>query len=389
MNNSGGYCSGSIHRSKNAKGSSLDMREHVTKEKSEGQIVKGHPAAPGKSLPEHPASGLCLPEEWRLWVAENRLLGTPDDRLTDVLLQSGFDADLIQAELDRLGNDSYYLVAERMAQRFNKLKSVLDVRHSLSGLSYSAGSVERRSKISSDEFLERYYAANRPVILTGLLANTAARKRWTPAYLAQVCGDTTVQIMSGRQEDPRYEINSESHKREIKLAEYIEMVTQGGPSNDYYLVANNGFFDRPEVKALRDEVPQIPEYLNAADSKRKVFFWFGPAGTVTPLHHDLMNVLAAQITGRKRFTLIPPEQTAYLYNEIGVYSEVDCGQPDYSRHPLYRHVRPLTAVLGPGDVLFIPVGWWHYVKSLDVAIMVSYINFHYPNDFEWFHPHLR
>src|ERR1019366_3072751 len=157
----------------------------------------------------------------------------------------------------------------------------------------------------------------------------------------------------------------------------------------YYLVANNGFFDVPETQALLNEVPQLQEYLDPSNTKRKVFFWFGPAGTVTPLHHDVMNVMVAQVFGRKQFTLIAPEQTPYVYNETSVYGEVNCSDPDYSRHPLYREATPIHVEIGPGDVLFIPVGWWHYVRSIETSIMVSYINFRLPNAFEWFHPDTR
>jgi len=30
------------------------------------------------------------------------------------------------------------------------------------------------------------------------------------------------------------------------------------------------------------------------------------------------------------------------------------------------------ALLGPGDVLFIPEGWWHFVSSPQTAISVSF-----------------
>src|SRR6266567_8303763 len=250
-----------------------------------------------------------LPAEWLSWVIEGRLEGIPPEQIANDLVQAGFESDFAEAELHRIQRDPAYLIANRMAQRFNKLKSLLNVKDSLANLAYGAGSIERRSRISEAQFLERYYSTNRPVILTGLLANSEARKGWNPGYLAEVCGDATVQIMSGRQSDPNYEINCESHKREIRMAEYVEMVQTGGPSNDYYLVANNGFFNRPEVQRLASEVPLFPEYLNHSDRDRKEFLWFGPAGTVTPLHHDVMNVLIAQIYGRKRFTLIAPEQT--------------------------------------------------------------------------------
>jgi ribosomal protein L16 Arg81 hydroxylase len=329
-----------------------------------------------------------LPAEWRSWIAENRLVGTTDEQITATLLESGFEGNLVVAEMEVLRDDPYYLMADRIAQRYNKLKSFLDVRFSLAGLAYGAGSIERRSNVSGPEFLERYYVTNRPVILTGLLANSEARRRWTPEYLAAVCGDAMVEIMASRHSDPYYEVNSESHKREVRMGDYVAMVRDGGKSNDYYLVANNRFFGRPDMQRLYSEVPLLPEYLDHTECQHKVFFWFGPGGTVTPLHHDLMNVLVAQVYGRKRFTLIAPEQTPYIYNDVGVYAGVDCGEPDYSRHPLYRHVRPISVVIGPGDILFIPVGWWHYVTGLDVSIMVSYVNFKFPNEFQWFSPNI-
>ena len=330
-----------------------------------------------------------LPSDCLAWLVERRLEGSSPEQIANELVKAGFERDLAETELQRLNRDPAYAAADRMTQRFNKLKSIFDVKSSLANLAYGSGSVERRSKISEAEFLERYYSANKPVILTGLLASSPARQKWNPRYLAEVCGDATVQIMSGRQSDPRSEINCESHKREIRMADYVEMVEAGGSSNDYYLVANNGFFDRSDVQPLTREIPLLPDYLDHSNPGRKVFLWFGPAGTITPLHHDVMNVMVAQIYGRKRFTLIPPEQTPYVYNNTGVYGEVDCGKPDYSKHPLYRQCKPISFVLTPGDVLFLPVGWWHYVKALDVSIMVSYINFKLPNAFEWSNPDFR
>jgi ribosomal protein L16 Arg81 hydroxylase len=166
------------------------------------------------------------------------------------------------------------------------------------------------------------------------------------------------------------------------------MVLEGGPSNDYYLVANNEFFNCPETQALLDEAPAFADYLDPSDRNGKVYLWFGPTGTVTPLHHDIMNILVAEVYGRKRFTFVPPEETTYIYNGLGVYSDVDCKNPDYARHPLYQYANPISLVLGPGDVLFIPVGWWHHVEALDTSIMLSYTNFRFPNDYEWFHPNL-
>jgi len=334
-------------------------------------------------------TSMSLTPEWLLWAAESRLHGSSDEQIHTILVEAGYDDTVVAQAFDTLRNDPYCLVADRTVQRWKKLKSLLDIRRSLANLSYGSGCVERRSGVSQGEFLERYYAANRPVILTGLLAQSSAFMYWTPEHFAQTCGDAMVQVMFGRQSDPSYEINSDSHKIELRMSEYVNMVVYGGTTNDYYLVANNGFFERPETQTLFNEIPQLPEYCDHFNAQRKVFLWFGPGGTVTPLHHDVMNIIVAQIVGRKRFILIPPEQTPYVYNELGVYSQVDCGNPDYSRHPLYQQATPIDVVLEPGESLFIPVGWWHYVESLETSIMLSYINFKFPNDYEWSNPEIR
>jgi hypothetical protein len=328
----------------------------------------------------------AIPDGWLSWIAENRVDGLAEDQIIAIVTSAGFDRTAVTATLEAMRSNPCYVVADRMAQRFKKLKSLLGIRKSLAGLCDDAGSVERRSRISRHEFLERYYAANKPVILTGLLAGSSASQRWTPEYLGEICGEAAIQIMRGRDADPRYEVNSEAHKHESKLSDYVRMVLSGGPSNDYYLVANNGFFNRPETQALLDEAPALADYLDPSDRNGKVYFWFGPAGSITPLHHDLMNILVAEVYGRKRFILIPPEETVYVYNGVGVYSDVDCKDPDYSRHPLYEYASPISVVLEPGDVLFIPVGWWHHVEALDTSIMLSYVNFRFPNYYEWFHP---
>ena len=327
----------------------------------------------------------ALADSWRLWIAENKLAGVGDEPLVTAMVRDGVDAAVAAAEVAAVAAHPCFKAGEKLAQRLAKLGSVLDIHRSLAALSPGAGSVERRGGVSRAELLERYYAANRPVVLTGAIDDWPALSRWGPEYFKATCGEALVEIMSGRSRDPRYEINAYDHKQEVRFADYVERVAAGGESNDYYLVANNGFFARPEMRPLYDDI-RFPEHLDPAQSDGRVHFWFGPAGTVTPLHHDLMNVLMAQVRGRKRVTLISPDQTHRLYNEIGVFSEVDPEDPDLERHPLYRDVEALRVDLAPGEVLFLPVGWWHHVRALDVSVTVTFTNFIHRNEFEWLNP---
>ena len=333
----------------------------------------------------------CPSHAWRRWLAENRMAGIDDQVLIDIMIRDGIPDALARAELRAVVADPVFQAGDAMAQRLRKLESVLAVRHALRGLAPSERfrGIERRSNVAREEFLERYYVANRPVILLGLMKNWKARSRWTPEYLNAVCGDETVEIMSGREKDPRYEINSNAHKTKCRFSEYIDRVVNGGRSNDYYLVANNDLLSRESMKCLYEDMVLFPEYLDGGARDGCVFLWFGPAGTVTPLHHDLLNILLAQVCGRKRIVMIPPEQTHLVYNETGVYSEVDPGRPDYARFPRFREVKPYCVVLRPGEVLFIPVGWWHHVEALDISMTVSLSNFLFPNEYQWSLPDIQ
>jgi len=329
-----------------------------------------------------------LSERWRQWAIEKRLLGMDDAQISATLTDRGIAARTVVKEIHAMVSHPSYRVAERLVQRLKKLESVLDVQHSLSSLVEGSQTVERRDSIPRTEFLERYYAANRPVIFTKLMEDWPALGRWNPEYFKTVYGDTLVEVMTGRSQDPRYEINCHAHKHEIRFADYVDMVTAVAESNDYYLVANNGFLDRPEMKPLLEDI-RFCEELDPARTASRVHFWFGPSGTVTPLHHDVMNIILAQVYGRKRVLLISPDQSHRLYNEVGVYSEVDPESPNDKKHPLFRDVQMLEVVLEPGEALFLPVGWWHHVRALDVSITVTFTNFVHLNQFTVFRPQPR
>jgi hypothetical protein len=242
--------------------------------------------------------------------------------------------------------------------------------------------------MTAEELFEKYYCPNKPVILFDEFARSKALMLWTPEYFADAFGSEIVEIMMDRQSDPSYEMNSLSHKRAIALSDYIHMLQAGGPTNDYYLVANNHLFDRPAFSRLYDDL-EWPPYLEPSLRKDRVFFWLGPAGTITPLHHDECNILLLQIRGRKLIHMISPDYTPKLYNNVGVFSDVDLDNPDWELHPLFKDVAIQKATLHPGEALFIPVGWWHHVRALDPTISVSFTNFSFPNSFAFFAPSIR
>jgi ribosomal protein L16 Arg81 hydroxylase len=253
----------------------------------------------------------------------------------------------------------------------------------LARLGSQPSTIERRTHLSRDEFRDRYYAANRPVVIQDLMTGWRAMTAWTPDYLKSVAGDRMIEVMTGRDADPKYELNGWKHRTELRFSDYIDKEYSGKVTNDYYMVPNNAFFQRPEAAPLLQDFTAFPEYLKPATAGRQCFLWFGPAGTVTPLHHDTSNILMAQVVGRKRYRLVPASQWQYVYNSTGVFSDVDCEKPDLNRHPKFRDATIIETILEPGEVLFMPVGWWHHVRALEVSMTVSFTNFVFPNHFTW------
>jgi hypothetical protein len=101
-------------------------------------------------------------------------------------------------------------------------------------------------------------------------------------------------------------------------------------------------------------------------------FWLGPAGTVTPLHADYDDNLFVQIWGSKRIFLAPPHHDAFLYpaeaNALLFGSPFDPEAPDFARFPLARQAALLEITVEPGDLLYVPAGWFHQVRSLSFSL---------------------
>lgn len=102
------------------------------------------------------------------------------------------------------------------------------------------------------------------------------------------------------------------------------------------------------------------------------------AGTLTPLHYDEHSILFTQVHGRKRFRLVPSFDRDYVYPRDKYYSDVDPDQVDPARHPLFTRASVMDLEVGPGDGLFIPVGWWHWARSLSVSISATFSSFAWP-----------
>lgn len=330
-----------------------------------------------------------LSNEHKRIIASQKLSRRPDNDIINLLVKMGADIDLVKKEVQEINQNPYFQAGQEFVQSLEKLESQLKNQEKLASLSSKYGKIERKSSPSRQYFLENYYAANYPVILTNIMHGWRALQLWNPQYLKEKYGEVEVEIQANRNSDPEYELQVDKHRKKMFLKDYVQSIQTGGKTNDYYMVANNQNLDKSDLKNLLTDIDIFPEYLDPANSQQRIFFWFGPGGTITPLHHDTSNIILAQVYGRKLIKMISPDQSPLLYNYRGVFSKVDCAHPDYEKYPLYSQVKSIEVILEPGEAIFIPVGWWHYVEALDVSISVSFTNFVFPNHYEWKFPQIN
>jgi ribosomal protein L16 Arg81 hydroxylase len=319
---------------------------------------------------------LGISDEWRRWIAENLMLGHPAATLVGILGQSGIPPHLAQSEIAAAMNSPYLHGVQRLRNRLAKRDWLLGIQARLNRM--TPLEVARRHRLTTEQFLHEHYLLNRPVIITGMLDDWPARGKWSLDWLATQFGEREVEVQFGRNADADYEMNSIAHKRRMPFGEYVALVYNSRHTNDFYMTANNDGLNRQALAELWQDMPLLPEYLNG---ERKGFFWLGPGGTITPFHHDLTNNFMIQVMGRKRVRLIAPCETPKMQNQRHCFTPVDGRDIDLQRFPSMADVPVIDCELAPGEILFLPVGWWHFVAALDISLTISATHFRWDNDF--------
>jgi hypothetical protein len=326
----------------------------------------------------------AVTDDWRRWIGENLLMGSDPASIHKAMMDAGIPNKEAEAELRAAMASPYLRASERLHARLAKRDWMLESLSKLRRMHPEAKTVPRRHRISRDEFLREFYSQSQPVIITGMMDDWPAMQKWNLDYFAEKAGEREVEVQFGRTNDPNFEINGPKLKRKMPFGEYIDMVRNAGVTNDFYMTANNSGHNKQAIRELWQDVIQIPEYLKGEDPTEG-FFWLGPAGTITPFHHDLTNNFMAQVIGRKRVLMIPSSELPRTYNHLHCFTPVDGCKIDYNQFPAMRDATVQEVILNPGEILFLPVGNWHFVEGLDVSCTMSFTNFVFDNDFTSFY----
>lgn len=227
--------------------------------------------------------------------------------------------------------------------------------------------ITRLSKLDRRVFKGSFIRTNTPVILTQQLDDWPART-WTPEVLKQRVASVVLPAQEGNMEQEATVLS------EVRFHDYLDEIghADGAATAKKRYAAQ---FD------LLETFPSLSKELKFDEIFPQhrllyTFGWIGPAGTITGLHKDDSNNLLAQLYGRKKVILFSPKNDPFVYPsrkyDYGArLSYVDAEAPDLERYPLFRRAQAEEVVLNPGELLFIPIGWWHQVRSLEPSISVS------------------
>ncbi len=297
------------------------------------------------------------------WVLANLARGAARDTLVAALASRGVEESLARSEVASLAASPALTLLRKNAGEIRAYELLARLSRALWAVDPRAREVERRAGVSAEEFFARYYAGNAPVVLTDWARDWPALARWNPAFLRERFGDAEIRAAVGREADPDYDMHTAALSQTMPLREFVDRVLAAGESNDLYMVANNRNIERDALAPLWDDAPFREDAFDPAKRLGSAAFWFGPGGTVTPLHHDTCNILFVQVYGQKRFRMLCPSETWLWRGARGVYAQADPERTDDPRFPEWAQAPVKDVTLGPGDALFIPVGWWHHVRA--------------------------
>jgi len=151
--------------------------------------------------------------------------------------------------------------------------------------------------------------------------------------------------------------------QDMSMAEYLELAAQ-----DHELPPYVGNLELRELNGMC----HWPAYFDKMGPPR---FWLGPERCVTPLHCDFDDNIFAQLLGTKRIFLAPPHHDEFLYpkeaNAMLFGSPFDPEAPDFDKFPLARQANVIELIVEPGDMLYVPAGWYHQVRALTFSLSAN------------------
>ena len=232
-------------------------------------------------------------------------------------------------------------------------------------------------ELSPEEWKSKYYNKEKPVIIRGQCKHWPAIKKWSqPSYIVNNAGWRVVPTELGRHRDGDWKEQLSTIKEFIE-GKIVPQLTDSDESSVGYIAQHDLL---SHLSFLKEDV-SVPELALAVSDENTILSncWIGTRNTITELHRDSYENLFVQVCGSKYIRLYAPNQAKNLYVSSGSShaaqgncSAVTCENEDLTAHPLHEKSEYTDCVLHPGDVLYIPSDWFHYLRALTPSASVNF-----------------
>lgn len=239
--------------------------------------------------------------------------------------------------------------------------------------------IERIKSPTKKKFYKEYYDKDKPVIFTGAIDSWEAKSLWTPDYFASKFPDVEIMVESiglDKAGDSDYFIKNIKFVN-TKMRDYVKSTQSISGKDGRRYVAQFPIAEAmPETKPHIKSFPYWSDFLYKM-TDQKSLFWMGPAGCKSALHYDNEPNLNVQVYGRKRWVIYPKSENENLYLpstlDVPHLSPININEPDFENFPKFRDAKkPIEFILEPGETLFVPQNWAHYVENLEYSISLNF-----------------
>lgn len=227
--------------------------------------------------------------------------------------------------------------------------------------------IPRVKTISKEAFMAEYFTPQKPVVIERCIEDWPAYTKWNLDYMKAVAGDKTVPLYDDRPVDYKEGFNQPHAK--MKLRDYVDLL-QKQPTRYRIFLWN-----------ILKEVPELQKDFSYPDfglrlMKSLPMLFFGGRDSYTFMHYDidLANIFHFHFEGKKQCILFDQKQNDTLYKipyALITREDIDFHNPDLEKWPALKNAQGYIAELNHGEVLYMPEGYWHYMRYLTPGFSMS------------------
>lgn len=227
--------------------------------------------------------------------------------------------------------------------------------------------IDRVKTITKEDFLKNYFKPQKPVVIERFIEDWPAFTKWDLDYMATIAGDKIVPLYDNRHVSHKDGFNQPHAK--MKMRDYVELL-KTEPTKYRIFLWN-----------ILKEVPQLQKDFEFPDFGLKLMkglpmLFFGGKDSYTFMHYDidLANIFHFHFHGKKEVILFDQKQNEYLYkipHSLIVREDIDFTNPDYQKWPALKKAEGYVAQLEHGNILYMPEGYWHYMRYLTPGFSMS------------------